>query len=785
MTTMPYSEQAALRLTQEAIAALLQWAGVPSPPDPTELQDKNVAAAIERAKSTLDFYPSAAQIGALRLLFDDITLRDGAKQREQWCPMQAIADEMPQIPYPLPHCPTNDADYKRDIIDAIAPLVTIPKNWQNLSFLSLVLEKYGFCLSHGNKNVALVDITRITSALAASLAPQPEATRLSLISGDLSGIQNFIYTISSAGALKSLRARSFYLELVTEEIVQRLLATLKLPRSNVIYAGGGNLFILTSHQKDPEAVQDIQYQFNHWLRKQFQGKIFLALAEQDCTIESVRDEAFREVWNQVIGKLNRQKSNKFRRQLNDVLEPQLSYEPCRVCHRDDTEDLSLLNPKEPNSPVACPTCRQMFELGGDLFKSESLVRSHQPSLKKANPVSTLAFEIGDRPEDYIYYHLFKGKKPVVDDPEQVLLINNWSLSDYQFSSFDNKTTPLLLGNYYRDDLDSFMTAEEFAEAAKRKGCIPRVGYLRMDVDRLGQIFAHGLVATNNYSLPRVAGLSRQMSYFFKTYLNSLAKYRQANLPENAICLNKGDRPNLLFIYAGGDDLFVSGAWNEVTDFAFDVYQSFRAYTGHNPDISLSGGLTLSTAKYPLYQSADESGDAESEAKSNGRDSLGMFGCTFRWQEWFGTDALEEKVRNDMIKVIEARDQDYWTARYSDPNKPTMLGVIPFVKRIQSQQLQTDYSRNFVRNLLATAQLQEQKIKELEEKRKKPEYQYQLQDFKYYLHLPQIAYTLARLPKDTFDDDEQYRGFRTSLKSPYNAPYFRAIATWIELLTRQT
>jgi len=25
--------------------------------------------------------------------------------------------------------------------------------------------------------------------------------------------------------------------------------------------------------------------------------------------------------------------------------------------------------------------------------------------------------------------------------------------------------------------------------------------------------------------------------------------------------------------------------------------------------------------------------------------------------------------------------------------------------------------------------------------------------------------------------------RTSLKSPYNAPYFRAIATWIELLNR--
>lgn len=37
-----------------------------------------------------------------------------------------------------------------------------------------------------------------------------------LISGDISGIQQFIYTIPSKGALKSLRGRSFYLEILME-----------------------------------------------------------------------------------------------------------------------------------------------------------------------------------------------------------------------------------------------------------------------------------------------------------------------------------------------------------------------------------------------------------------------------------------------------------------------------------------------------------------------------------------------------------------------------------------
>nr|WP_236117250.1 hypothetical protein [Hassalia byssoidea] len=109
-------------------------------------------------------------------------------------------------------------------------------------------------------------------------ANNPDATKLSIVAGDLSGIQKFIYTISSDGALKSLRARSFYLELVTEEVVQRLLSKLKLPRTNVIYAGGGNIYILapgTDATKD--IIKQVRIQFNQWLRKEFQGQVYLAL----------------------------------------------------------------------------------------------------------------------------------------------------------------------------------------------------------------------------------------------------------------------------------------------------------------------------------------------------------------------------------------------------------------------------------------------------------------------------------------------------------------------------
>ncbi len=652
----------------------------------------------------------------------------------------------------------------------------------------------------------MCDRARATAAVAAALAEHPDSEKLSLVVGDLSGIQNFIYTIASGGALKSLRARSFYLELVTEEIVQQLLEEIGLPRTNVIYAGGGNVYLLAPAREDvPAIVKDVRNCFNDWLWHEFQGKVFLALDVYAFSKEDLESSKLAEHWQAAIRQMALQKSRKFDCQLLKQLleEPEPSYEPCRVCHRDDVKALKPLNSGEADPPLACETCRDMFRLGGQLLRVKAIVRSHQPEISEA--ANFLCIKLPERP---IYYHLFKQWKQVPRNTKNVLLINDWEIAHYQDRSFSN-VTPLLLGNYGQEsptDPKTFMRAAEMAEAAQG---INRVGYLRMDVDRLGQIFARGLdddqgLGNNAKTFPRLAALSRQMNYFFKVYLNSLAKHRRANFLEvspsvevlkQTSHLSEQERRDLLFIYSGGDDLFVSGAWDQIVEFAFDVYQSFRAYTGWNPSITLSGGVSINAIKYPLYQAAEAAGDAEEAAKGNGRDSLGLFGDVFKWNEWLGIKDMPSK---HLAKIAsndkDAEDKDA-EAKYQDEilanlEQPKLLGIFPFVERLDRQKVDINYSRNFVRNLLATAQVQNQMIeeieekqkrkeKEIEEKRKPEDYEFHLQDIRYYLHLPKIAYTLARLPKSAFDDDD----FRQSLKHPWNAPYFRAIATWIELLNR--
>ncbi|MBP0002015.1 MAG: type III-A CRISPR-associated protein Cas10/Csm1 [Cyanobacteria bacterium SID2] len=776
------AHQVARCVLQQAIMELAKWAEA-SLPEGWKPQESSNNNAIDEAKSLLD-WGKDAEIGHLEVLFDRISLKkDSTNNRENhyWHP-RAIADEKPKVPYPQNEKPAdpNFEQLKEEIRGAFKNLK--PENLDKLPLLGLLIEKFGSFVSFAQSDVALVDMARSTAAVASALAKNPTAENLRLVAGDLSGIQNFIYTISSDGALKSLRARSFYLELITEEVVQRLLEALELPRTSIIYAGGGNLYLLAPDtQSVKEKVKQVRDALNQDLLKQFQSKVFLALDSHEFQTTDIQSQKFAESWSNAVKGLAKQKSKKFDSLLEEVLSVQDTYEPCKVCHRDDDPNLKPLKEDEPGASLACGTCRRMFRLGGQLLRVKAIVRSKRDEIPLS---SSLSFseekeEVKFLKFQDIKYYLLKDKPGNLhlEDDEICFLINNWSISSYTY----NLTIPLFLGNYSQKSNPSESGAQDNAkqevikkeitttisahEMVDQAHGIPRVGYLRMDVDKLGQIFAKGLGDRQN--LARIAGLSRQMTYYFKVYLNNLAEHRQENLPKTCKQLTDDVRQNLLFIYAGGDDLFISGTWNEIIEFAFDVYQSFRCYTGNNPDISLSGGVAMTAAKFPLYQAADLSGEAEDKAKANGRDSFGAFGCVFKWSEWLGT------ISEDKIGERE----------YLQPETmPELIGVLPFVRALhnpENSESIPDYLRSFIRNLLLTAKLQDKAIEDAKDK--SDEFK---KDLRYFLHLPRVAYTLARLPARV-RDAEGFRPVRTSLKSPYNAPYFRAIATWLEYLNRKS
>ena len=86
-----------------------------------------------------------------------------------------------------------------------------------------------------------------------------------LYSMDISGIQSFIYSISDKGALKGLRARSFYLEIMMEHVIDELLERLSLSRANLIYTGGGHCYILLPNTDEVlQILENMKKEVNQW-----------------------------------------------------------------------------------------------------------------------------------------------------------------------------------------------------------------------------------------------------------------------------------------------------------------------------------------------------------------------------------------------------------------------------------------------------------------------------------------------------------------------------------------
>jgi CRISPR-associated protein Csm1 len=167
-----------------------------------------------------------------------------------------------------------------------------------------------------------------------------------------------------------------------------------------------------------------------------------------------------------------------------------------------------------------------------------------------------------------------------------------------------------LGEELRD-LQHFKTFEDYAGDTK-------LGILRMDVDGLGKRFVVGFKSIQEYK-----AFSKRLVEFFE---KETVKIQQ----------EKEFREYLNIIYAGGDDLFVVGRWDKVTDFAERIHKEVD--TRFSKDgITISGGMVVVNPKYPIAKAAELAGKAEDAAKQfrNGeKNAFSLLGKTISWKDEF-------------------------------------------------------------------------------------------------------------------------------------------------------
>lgn len=479
-----------------------------------------------------------------------------------------------------------------------------------------------------------------------------------IISGDISGIQQFIYTIPSKGALKSLRGRSFYLEILMEQVLDELLAVLGLSRVNLIYNGGGHFYILAPNTKMiQEAISQFEIDVNTWLLNHFGTQLYIAFGHASATANDLIDsEGQRSIFRTVSQSVTKSKSNRYTMQnLMDLFDCESSYNTvngereCSICH---TSSKQLVPYGDSGDSESCVLCYQLFKFGQEIV-------THDDSVFVVAETSDDDSGIDIYQTTLVYASQSSKKKQTtvcIDKVNQGAKL--FVLREKDLKEFKNSPTKRVLRIYSKNRA---LTGEyvynrlwiadhvsrkpdrsvyEFEDLAKSSGTsedkgIKRLGVLRADVDNLGAAFIGGFIKEgldNPYkygTLSRYADLSRDLAMFFKVAVNKMAKGDvsgtiDTNMPFSIWQASSDSSRLVHIIYSGGDDVFLVGAWDHLLELAIDIHNKLYEFT--DGKITMSAGLALFSPSYPISQMAKITGELERAAKNNPeKDSIALFG----------------------------------------------------------------------------------------------------------------------------------------------------------------
>lgn len=530
-------------------------------------------------------------------------------------------------------------------------------NFRTIFELSRV---YQWCLPATTRkedmtDVSLFDHLKTTAALAACLYEYHKDSeddlseseirdrrkeKYLLFCGDISGIQKFIYQISSKRAYNLLKGRSFYIQILAEILAQDIVTRCGLLFTNILYASGGKFYLLLPNtEKIRKQLNELTHKINKELFELFNGDIYVrtgwkALSGYDLTRESGKN--LYEIWEELTREViynDRKRYAKLASQNYQRIFDTEEYLPetCSVCHRSF----------KGNSKGKCRTCQEMERIGKLLGTAKYIAIDKAENA--LNNKSTFKF-LGN-------YVWMLDDEPEIGSPEELTI---YSLGDPEIQGIPLKHSSkkvngavLLAGATHKFD-------ETFDVIAQKSNGIKRLGILRMDVDNLGKIFCEGLLNYKHnkvkkdsrfYSIGRITTLSWQLSLFFSGIVPALIR------------LNPDWDNRVTVVYSGGDDLFLLGAWDAIPHVAFAIREKLREFACENRSFGLSGGMVITRGHFPIYKSAEMAGEAESAAKKKitlfksekiKKDSFVFLDMPMHWKEF---SVLATQYHN-LLSIIE-------------------------------------------------------------------------------------------------------------------------------------
>jgi CRISPR-associated protein Csm1 len=615
----------------------------------------------------------------LHSVFNDVSIKDANKSANEDCKEGVKKEDPPESKSAFPLKPlaisdecfpkavntgadgTGEQQYKtlwEHFVKETAQLPTDSFKGFAESLLYL-LKKYTWSIPSNTMdmaNVSLFEHLKTTAAFADCLylylQAKPDAFLYSkggrlklrdgecptlLLGGDLSGIQKFIYNIASRKAAVSLKGRSFYLQLLIDSVIQRIISheDIDVTVGNVVYSSGGKFYMLLPNTEQVKtALKELKEEFENELWHDHHGQLILNLDfvpfaysadSKEIVIEDESGKTIGDMWKRLADKLSTSKNQKFRSVLethySEMFEPipfNVEAQVCAVTGIESAECVKL-DSKDEDSPYVLPIVKWQTGLGQTLKDASFIITcttDDNTYLGNRSRCNNVAFGVSTCLFNGVGSELeIEGsrKRATSSDFSRIKKLNDTEFltdtfsghkSGYGFSFYGGNRQALTADGKMK-------TFEQLANGSY-------LGILRMDVDNLGSIFIEGLPPEQR-SFAAFATLSFLLDYFFSGYLNLIRKKYNSSV-------------NIL--YSGGDDVFAVGRWDKLIEFASDVRREFERFAGRK-DVSISGGVAMVGEKFPLAKAAELAGEAEHAAKQfKDKNAFNLFGQNISWEEEF-------------------------------------------------------------------------------------------------------------------------------------------------------
>ncbi len=576
----------------------------------------------------------------LQHLVSTLQIPERKKAEISYCKFQPL-ESAGMLPVSKENYKTAKADYQKLWKDFEEGLSKLPNESTDLFIKALnsLLERYWWCIPSLSEedSESLYQHSKLSAAIAAVLFDYHKETdtqtiealqdyslkKFRFIKGDVSGIQKYIFDLKTTKHnAKLLRAKSFQIAALSEILSQYIVQQFDVSLANVIMSAGGNFMVLIPNtEKNISFLPQIQLEIESYFLREFAGKLAVIVSDgvEACANDLLKENV-QDLMNRIGENTDTCKQKKMQKALqkngavlSDFYNQLQMYGECPKCGVFPASGVD-----DKGNPCECSDCKKLTDIGGHLVRAGTIIFDSS-SLKSFSQMVKVSPK-DDLKNGYTVNEFVPGK-PVMYIPY---------------------TAPSLDGE--------ILTFEDISEKSKGN---KKLAMFKSDIDNLGLVFSSSL--GSRMSFARYADLSHLLHFFFSAYYADFVHKHSYNKDGTIV---KYDEV-IYTVFSGGDDLCILGAWDAVVQFASDFETELQKFTNHNPSITLSGGITLSSCVVPVKNIARDAEEALETSKSrkdnNGntvKNAITVFETTVSWEDYSNClkdgMSLEQYLNNKTI-----------------------------------------------------------------------------------------------------------------------------------------